>query len=581
MTTPVLPQNELDPRARQEALAEARKRYSFSFDTYPGLAMGGGVPDSEEADPQWTRFVTGIVQDVVRNDWRADKVLGGDEDARPARLTELKVALTSLLSGSFGASANDLVALLLAGPTAGEASSLADYRALFQTLPVPALAATFLDDAQFARKVVCGSNPEILTRATTIDPGFPLTEAHLAQVSPKDSLFAALAEGRLYYADYGMLEGLPPNTLGGPTRWVHPARVAYVVRPGTGTLSVFAIQVGRGPTDPVFTPADGWGWTLAKTHASVADTIAGAIWFHHARTHLVTEPLVVAAHRQLAPTHPVLLLLAPHFAGTMYINSVGSQTVFAEHGILEWFMGTPRDAIRALARRSVLTFDFDASYFPSRLAERGVDARSTLTDFPWRDDGLLVFDALSSWVDEYLRVYYASDADVAGDVELQAWLGEVTAADGGGLRGMGERGAIRTRAYLGKVLTQAIFSASALHSAMNFPVMDEMAFVPNSPFASYQDRPTRTDGWTEADWLAALPPLDQAQRQMDVAWLLGACRYGRLGDYPAFSDARVAPALARFRARLAEVEATIDSRNTQRVPYIHLKPSRISPSINI
>ena len=75
----------------------------------------------------------------------------------------------------------------------------------------------------------------------------------------------------------------------------------------------------------------------------------------------------------------------------------------------------------------------------------------------------------------------------------------------------------------------------------------------------------------------------QAQRQFAVAHLLGASRYGFLGDYAdaTFSDPRVAAPLARFRACLKEVESTITARNLERPEYIHMLPSRIPPSINI
>ncbi len=583
MSVPVLPQYDPEPKARVAALHAARERYAFAFDKYPSLAMSRALPHGEAASAAWSAMVFGVVKDVVVNDHRADKVLGDPSQARPARLSELRVAWETLWGGSFAEAFSDLAALLLAGPVAGRAASLDDYARLFQSFPVPELARTFQDDAFFSRKGVCGSNPEILARAQAIDADFPLTDAHLAAVSPGDTLSGALAEGRLFLADYDMLCGLAPNTLGGPERWVHAPRVAYVVKPGSGTPSVFAIQVSRGADSPVFTPADGWGWAIAKVHASVADTIAGAIWFHHARTHLVAEPIFVAAHRQLAPNHPVLRLLTPHAEGTLYINSVGHDTVFAPHGILDWFTGASRETVRELARRSVASFDLDESYFPRRLQARGVGVDSALRDFPWRDDGLLVFDALRAWVDSYVSLYYRDDADVLGDGELQGWLAEMLAPDGGGLRGVGERGAFRTRAYLVDTLTQTIFSCSALHATMNFPVKDEMAFVPNSPFASYRDAPGRVDGWTEADFLDVLPPMDQAQRQMDVAWLLGSARFGALGDYAPghFEDPAVAPHLAAFRSALAAVEATIDARNAARPPYIHLKPSRVPPSINI
>lgn len=584
-----LPQHDPQPTARADALAAKREHYFFAFDLYHSLAMSAKLPKGEGAEAGWSALMNKTVAAVVGNDLRADQALSSRDNA-PQRVAELKVALGSLLSGQVAEAGNDLVAAILAGPVGGTAKSLDAFRSLFRTVPPPALADTFQDDGFFARKVLAGSDPEILERVTArnpseLDPKFPFTEAQLQAVSPGDDLSTALAEKRVFVADYGMLDGLEPNDLGGRRRWVFAPRVAYVVSKGDATLKAFAIQVGRepGPQNPIFTPADGWGWMIAKTHVSVADTIAGAIWFHHARTHLVAEPMIVAAHRQLAPNHPLMTLLEPHFAGTLNINSVGFQTVFAPHGILDWFTGATRDSIRRLALRSVQEFRFDDSIFPRRLALRGVDDEGILKDFPYRDDGLLVWNAIRSWVGSYVETWYASDAEVLADVELQAWLSEITAPDGGGIQGIGEAGAFRTRAYLSDVLSQVIFSGSATHAAMNFPVLDEMTFVPNSPFGAYAPAPTRVDGWTEADWLEMLPTLDQAQRQLDTAWVLGAMRYGSLGGYPSghFTDPRVVPLLQRHLERLDEVEQTIDRRNTTRPPYVHLKPSRIPPGINI
>jgi hypothetical protein len=77
--------------------------------------------------------------------------------------------------------------------------------------------------------------------------------------------------------------------------------------------------------------------------------------------------------------------------------------------------------------------------------------------------------------------------------------------------------------------------------------------------------------------------MDQSQRQFGTALLLGEARYGQLGEYPAgtFEDPSVAPPLTSFRARLVDIERTIEARNTTRSPYIHMLPSRIAPSINI
>jgi arachidonate 15-lipoxygenase len=62
-------------------------------------------------------------------------------------------------------------------------------------------------------------------------------------------------------------------------------------------------------------------------------------------------------------------------------------------------------------------------------------------------------------------------------------------------------------------------------------------------------------GATAADDLAMLPPLNTAEQQLEIGYLLGSVRYTTLGQYGsgAFRDPRVVEPLAAFRARLADV----------------------------
>ena len=581
--TPLLPQADPNPKARAAAIQKARDTYTFTYGVYEGVALATQVPKGDEPPPAWSTIVTAALKLVLANGARADR---RSEDAGwRARLVDLAAIVNELVHGGQQDVVNDVVAALLAGDMKTiQPHGVADFAVFFQTIPAPDLLLHLHDDATFSRRFLAGANPEILALASD-DPDFPVADAHLRVVAPSDSMAAARAEGRLFVADYGMLAGAPPNDLGGVQRWVFAPRVMLVVPAEGGPPRIFAIQIGRVPAgdNPIFTPAHGWGWEIARLHVAAADTIVGAIWFHHAQTHLVAEPIILSARRELAPNHPVRVLLEPHALGTLYINHVGAKSVFAEHGLIDWISGTPRDGVRDLARRSVAQFRFDEAGLPQRLAARGVQVGSAIVDYPYRDDGLLVWAAISAWVHQYLALYYRGDDAVIGDVELQGWLRELTSPDGGGVQGIGEAGMFRTLVYLERVLTQFIFSVSAQHSAMNFPVSVEMTVIPNSPFAVYTPPPTHTDGWTERDWFAALPLMDQSQRQFGTALLLGEARYGQLGVYPAstFTDPAVAPALAAFRGRLVEIEETIQARNTGRTPYIHMLPSRIAPSINI
>jgi arachidonate 15-lipoxygenase len=409
-----------------------------------------------------------------------------------------------------------------------------------------------------------------------------VTDSHLAAAGVGGSLSAALEEGRLLETDFSKMKDLVHNNLGGTDRFAYPARVMFAIPPGGGAPRVCAIQLTAEPQDdsPVFSPDMGWAWKIAKVQASVADCIYGAFFHHHAGTHLLAEPFCVAMHRELSDRHPVHRLISPHFMGTLSINHVGSQTVFAPHGVLEWIGGATHDSIRSFCRSAVESFDFEAEAAPVAWARRGVDDAELIPDFPFRDDAQLIWQSIEDWVSAYLRLAYSDDESVRADPELQAWIRVVGAQDGGRLNVPASFSSI---AALTRTLTHLIYRVSPLHSAMNFPVSSEIAFVPNLPFAAYAPRPTKTEGLDRSDLLATLPPMDAAQRQFDVAYLLGESRFGTLGDYQPgwFGEGAFGDAAAEFRAALDRAETTINERNRTRRPYIHLLPSRIAPSINI
>src|SRR4030095_14947843 len=78
-----------------------------------------------------------------------------------------------------------------------------------------------------------------------------------------------------------------------------------------------------------------------------------------------------------------------------------------------------------------------------------------------------------------------------------------------------------------------------------------------------------------ADYLSLLPSLDQAQKQLNLTYILGSVDYTRLGDYPTFADARVQAPLQAFQKALQQIEEMINQRNQERPPYEFLLPSKI------
>ncbi|WP_437595419.1 lipoxygenase family protein [Sorangium sp. So ce590] len=475
----------------------------------------------------------------------------------------------------------------------GQATSVYDYVLEFQTFRLPEIVSVYQDDTIFAWMRVAGPNPLVLRRVASPGPSFPVTDAQYQSVMGKnDSLASAGDEGRLYLADYKALSQLVPGTAPDQQKYVEAPLALFAV-PAAGSpgrlLRPVAIQCAQTPgaASPIFTPSDGVGWEVAKLHVQVADGNYHELISHLGQTHLVIEAFAMATPRQLAPEHPVNVLLTPHFQGTLAINDAAEADLIAPGGPVDNLLAGTIASSTQLAVDSVLSYSVNEQFLPAALARRGVDDPDALPIYPYRDDAILLWGAIHPWVSRYLAVYYTSDADVQGDYELQSWIAELSSPTGCALKDIGEDGAIRTVAYLADLLTHVIFTASAQHAAVNFPQRFIMGFTPALPLAAYAPAPSVTTGLPSSEIYHHLPPLQQALLQLNVMTLLGGVYYSRLGDYDRnipgsyFTDARVREPLEAFQRALIETETIIGKRNFQRVPYVVLLPSEIPQSINI
>jgi arachidonate 15-lipoxygenase len=562
--------SELDtPRAKFEALQAECDAIEAHVATL--------VAPATAPAPQHESFLGHLVHDLEAAVARADY------DTRIADLKAHKARLEELMKVD---DAHGLGAKLPA--------SLDSYRALFDTLPVPGIAWNFEDDGEFAALRVQGPNAMLIAAVGEALPAnFPLTGAQYAAVVNGDTLADALADGRLFLLDYAVLGALQDGSWGGLAKYSWQPLALFAVPPGGASLVPVAIQCGQSPEGwPIFTPSahadDQWGWEMAKLVVQVADGNYHELVAHLGRTHLVIEGVAMATHRHLATVHPVWALLVPHFEGTLFINEAAATSLIAPDGPIDHIFAGTIHSTQALAVAARLDFDFTAKMLPHDLAARGVGPGSALADFPYRDDGLLVWEAIHSWVRGYIGLYYASDADVLADTELAAWAACV--AQEAKVKGFGP---IDSVAALVDACTMILFTASAQHAAVNFPQKDIMAFAPAVTGAGWQSAPASQGGQDKAGWLAMMPPMALALEQLNVLELLGSLHYRPLGDYrstnapyaPWFADPQVtAPEgpLPQFQAHLASVDARIAARNANRLrPYPYLQPSLIPTSINI
>lgn len=640
---PSLPQNDTPAQktARAAQLVQSQSVYVWTTDipTLPGLPLAASVPASNEPTIPWGLTLIGILLAIARNaltvklggvdkgeldtpraQYEAalaqcdaieasvakmaaqhgvhqggnivERVVGDIEAAVEAAEHDMHVAL---LTG-YKDALKDMIALTdaeAAGLGGGTPRTLDAYRALFDTLPVPGIAYTFQDDTEFARLRVAGPNNMLIAGITAIPANFPITETQYASVVNGDTLSDALLAGRLFLLDYQELSVLTAGTYGSDQKYVGQPMALFAVPPGGSSLVPVAIQCGQdAASGPIFTPSvvanDQWGWEMAKLVVQVADGNYHELFTHLARTHLVIEAFAVATHRHLAEVHPLWALLVPHFEGTLFINDQAATSLIAAGGPIDHIFAGTITSSQLAAVDDRLAFDFYGKMLPADLAARGVGTGSTLADYPYRDDALLVWGAIHGWAKAYVEHYYASDADVTGDTELAAW----TATLVGEAQIKGFR-PITTRAQLVDICTMVMFTASAQHAAVNFPQKSIMAFAPAVTGAAWQPAPTQQAGEDKAAWLATLPPVALALEQLNTLELLGSLYYRPLGQYLSnaypyptwFQDPAVtAPGgpLAAFQTALTGVEAEIVARNAERMqPYTYLQPSLIPTSINI
>jgi arachidonate 15-lipoxygenase len=499
--------------------------------------------------------------------------------------------------------------------------SFQDYRDLYQIIYLPNISHHFLEDRSFAAQRVAGVNPLVIAQISQLPENFPVTEGqYQAVMGSDDSLAGALQEGRVYLADYQILETIVPGTLKAEVKkrtedvqkYSYAPLALFAIASNTcpgRLLTPVAIQCSQAKDSPIFTPPshttsdeERWAWTMAKAVVQVADGNHHELISHLGRTHLWIEPIALATYRRLGTEHSLGKLLLPHFEGTFFINNAAAQLLIAPGGGVDQLLsGTLASSVQLSVKAAKgYPFAFNASMLPQTFAARGVDDQQKLPDYPYRDDALLLWHAIHDWVEAYLNIYYKHDEAVQADQLLQDWLKELIADDGGQMTEIGETmpgkqtPGIRTLNYLIDATTLIIFTCSAQHAAVNFPQASVMNFTPNMPLAGFAPEPTSLKV-SQSEYFQLLPVLNQAELQMDLLYTLGSVYYTQLGQYKAnevsleesdqtdyFTDAQVAQPLQDFQQRLQEIELIIQKRNETRPTYYDtLLPSKIPQSTNI
>jgi arachidonate 15-lipoxygenase len=545
-TTPSLPAHDPAPGARTAALARAREAYAYDWDD-GGQCFVRSLPAAEHFPPPYLAAGVRISVELAAN--------------RAASTVHEKLSKRE----------------------AGEA--VEPWRRMFTTVRAPRALEHWREDWCFGWQRVAGPCPVVIQRLSRLPAHLPVGDAHLERALGPGApgLSAALDAGRLYVADYQAFAGLRAGKTDGLQKYLAAPVALFCAHPGG--LAPVAIQVGghAGKAETLVGPADGERWMLARTVVQAMDESHQGVLTHVGWCHMVIQRFLLAARRQLAPWHPLMRLLEPHFENTLAVNQVARESVLNPGGTQDRLLAPVIEDQLGLLRRSLDEIDV-ASLDPTvELARRGVDDAEGLPVYPFRDDSLPLWRATRAFVAEYVALHYASDADVAADAELAAFVAEIGAADGGRLPRMMAGVRVATVPDVVDLAARIVFRATSYHAAINQSSYDWVSFAPNMPCSAFAPFPAPGAAIGADAFVEMLPSVSLSWEVITATYNVAEIGTNRLGEYAEghFGDPRVAPLVARFREALRAIEAETEERNRARpIPYEYLLPSRVTASIN-
>ncbi|KAM0036447.1 putative linoleate 13S-lipoxygenase [Helianthus debilis subsp. tardiflorus] len=481
-------------------------------------------------------------------------------------------------------------------------------------------------DEEFAREMLAGVNPVSIRLLKEFPPTSKLDSkvygnqnssikaSHIEKNLDGLNIDEAIKANKLFILDHH--DSLMPyvRLINATSTKIYATRTLLFLKKD-GSLKPLVIELSLphpqgnqlGAINKVYTPAEhgveGSIWQLAKAYVAVNDSGVHQLISHWLNTHCVIEPFVIATNRQLSVLHPIHKLLHPHFRDTMNINAFARQILINGGGILEQTVFPGR---YAMEMSSVIYKDwvFPDQALPVDLVKRGMaiqdsnsqyGLRLLIEDYPYAVDGLEIWFAIKTWVDDYCSFYYKSDQMVHNDTELQSWWKELREEGHGDKKNETWWPKMHTCQDLTDTCTTIIWVASALHASVNFGQYSYAGYLPNRPTLSRRLMPEPNT--PEYDELRENPDgvfLKTITAQLQA--LIGVSLIEILSRHPSdevylgqressewTTDADPLKAFEKFSKKIRNIEERIVKRNNDetlknrvgavKVPYTLLYPS--------
>jgi len=289
----------------------------------------------------------------------------------------------------------------------------------------------------------------------------------------------------------------------------------------------------------------------------------------------------------------------------MEINALARQALINAGGIIESSFSPGKYSIELSSVAYDKQWQFDLQALPADLISRGLAVEDptaphglklTIEDYPFANDGLVLWDSIKQWVSDYVNHYYSGAAQIQSDEELQAWWTEIRTVGHADKKDEPWWPELNTPQDLIDIITIIVWGASGHHAAVNFGQYAYAGYFPNRPTVARTNMPTEEH--SKEDWnnflkrpegalLQCFPSQIQATKVMAVLDILSNHSPDEeyLGDQSEAAwdeDPVIKAAFERFNGRLREFEGIVDERNANNdlknrsgagvLPYELLKP---------
>ncbi|MEM7325876.1 MAG: lipoxygenase family protein [Actinomycetota bacterium] len=339
--------------------------------------------------------------------------------------------------------------------------------------------------------------------------------------------------------------------------------VAFPVRSGFlpyGASAYFdangaVLRIHVAHDNRTYTPGDD-GWEQAKWVWKSSLIAAVTVVDHLGSTHYVASNLVTTVAREtLPPDHPLRRLIKAFTYGAVDINRLAASQLSNKGGLANRTFAFTYEGLSRLLLRGVESPDFEP--FPKRM-----DRTESLGDrYLFRRDGLALYDIFSTYVQDYLALYF-SDNEVVRDDHVQAfWQGLQTRAPGLGLR------PLATAQQFEETLTEFMFSVTGMHAQVG-TIVD---YLVDPAFMGAKVSP----GQRQADAQSTIQVLN-------LVILTGFEQPPLIGDYRHLlldEEARVV--FDQYQESLETLSDQIETRNrTLDQPYQIFNPALLDTSVS-